>query len=325
MQLIDRVMSRPEFRERPPVLVEIGASGGTHAAWKRIAQWSVCVAFDPDSRDMQCVEKESSGYRGLFIQPAAAVAGDLDEAPFYLTRSPYCSSLLRPDAESLADWDFAPLFEVERTARVRCVRLSAALKNLGIDQVDWFKTDSQGTDLRLFLSLGDSIARRVLAAEFEPGLIDAYHEEDKLSAVLAAMDRREFWVSDLRILGTLRISAARAGRWSPRDRQLAGRVLKRSPGWAEMTCLNTLRGAGPFGPREWMLSWVIATLREQHGFALDLAERARETFDDPIFGELAAASDRQIEAALRRGRPWFILGEFGRRVAGFARRKLRGK
>ena len=138
---------------------------------------------------MQVVHDESAGYRRLHVFPAAAVPDDTAEADFHLTRSPYCSSLLRPDAAALGDWDFARLFDVERTVRVPCVSLAKALREAGVTRVDWFKTDSQGTDLRLFQSLGEAICRRVLAVEFEPGIIDAYEGEDKLSAVLAAMDR----------------------------------------------------------------------------------------------------------------------------------------
>ncbi len=320
--MIERVMNRPEFTDRPPVLVEIGASGGTHAAWKPIARWSVCVAFDPDRRDMQRVEGETGGYRLLLIQPAAAVAEPISEAEFHLTRAPHCSSLLVPNTEALADWDFAAMFDVERTARVPAVQLSTALKKLNIEQADWFKTDSQGIDLRLFLSLGEPICRRVLAAEFEPGIIDAYRGEDKLSTVLATMDRPDFWLADLRILGTLRIPAGRAGQWSDRERRLAGRVLRRSPGWGEMTYLNTFRGEGTFGLREWLLGWVIATLHEQHGYALDIARRAAAKFDDKMFGELATESERHIAELMRRGKLMFLMTDFWRRLTGFVRRKL---
>lgn len=322
--MIERILSRPEFVERPPVLVEVGASGGTHAAWRGIARWSICVAFDPDSREMKKVEDEATGYRTLHILPAAAIGDERTEAEFHLTRSPFCSSLLPPDQKALADWDFAALFEVDRTANVRCRYLPDVLRELNLPQVDWFKSDSQGTDLRLFQSLGDEVCRRVLSAEFEPGIINAYVGEEKLAAVLSAMDRPEFWVSDLQVLGTLRIPASRANRWSEQDRELARFALPRSPGWVEMTCLNTFRGAGPFGVREWLLGWVIATEKRQHGFALDLAERAAQQFPDPVFRELAGESELRMENDMRRARTKFNIRRFGKRLREFVRRKLAG-
>jgi hypothetical protein len=36
--LVDRILASPEFVERPPVLVDVGASGGIHAPWAAIAR-----------------------------------------------------------------------------------------------------------------------------------------------------------------------------------------------------------------------------------------------------------------------------------------------
>ena len=321
--MIDRVLSLPEFAAEPPVLVEIGASGGTHPAWKALARHSIGIAFDPDSRQMQVVHDESAGYRRLHVFPAAAVPDDRAEAEFHLTRSPYCSSLLRPDGAALRDWDFARLFDVEQTVRVPCVSLAKALGEAGVTRVDWFKTDSQGTDLRLFQSLGDAICRRVLAVEFEPGIIDAYEGEDKMSAVLAAMDRGEFWLSDLKLRGTLRMSPDDAARLGGHEAARLSAALPTSPGWGEMTYLNTFRGSGPFSKRDWLLGWVIACMNEQFGFALDLCRRAHVAVPDPLFTTLATETEGTIREKLRSGRTAFFVRSAVRGLRAFGGRVLK--
>jgi hypothetical protein len=45
-------MSRAEFAAEPAILFEVGASGGLNPAWSKLAKYSVCVAFDPDDREM---------------------------------------------------------------------------------------------------------------------------------------------------------------------------------------------------------------------------------------------------------------------------------
>jgi FkbM family methyltransferase len=323
LELIERILSGPEFSADPPVLIEVGASGGTNAKWRALAPYSVCIAFDPDARAMQPVHAETSGYRRLHIVPAAAVADDVKEAEFHLTRSPYCSSRLRPDAASLKDWSFARLFDVERTVRVPCVGLLRALEGAKVSRVDWFKSDSQGTDLRLFQSLGEQLCPRVLAVEFEPGIINAYEGEDKLSAVLAAMDRPEYWLCDLDLRGTLRMSPDDEGRLEDGRTGLLPTVLRSAPGWGEMTYLNTFHGS-PFSKRDWLLGWVIATTREQHGFALDLARRGGAATSDPIFSELLRESERIIRKKLIRrvAGHQFRIGLRGLRS--MARRVLKG-
>jgi FkbM family methyltransferase len=324
VELLDRILLAPEFAAEPPVLIEVGASGGTNAKWKALAPHSICIAFDPDARAMEAVHAETSGYRRLHVIPAAAVADEVNEAEFHLTRSPYCSSRLRPDAAALGDWSFARLFDVERTVRVPCVGLQRALREAGVARVDWFKTDSQGTDLRLFQSLGESLCLRVLAAEFEPGIINAYEGEDKLSTVLAAMDRPEFWLCDLDIRGTLRMSPDEAVRLEDGRTGLLSTVLRAAPGWGEMTYLNTFHGGGPFSKRDWLLGWVIATIREQHGFAFDLARRAEAATSQTVFAELARESERIIRKRLRRQEAGHRLRVGLRGLRSVARRVLKG-
>ena len=52
------------------------------------------------------------------------------------------------------------------------------MDRLSLSGIDWLKTDSQGTDLRIFNSLRPEVRSRVLAIDIEPGLIDAYVGED---------------------------------------------------------------------------------------------------------------------------------------------------
>jgi FkbM family methyltransferase len=328
LELVDRILSGPEFVADPPVLIEVGASGGTNAKWRALAPYSICIAFDPDTRAMAAVHEETSGYRRLHVIPAAAAADDVSEAEFHLTRSPYCSSRLRPDAAALGDWSFARLFDVERTVRVPCIGLPKALQEACVSRVDWFKSDSQGTDLRLFQSLGEALCLRVLAVEFEPGIINAYAGEDKLSAVLSAMDRPEFWLCDLDIRGTLRIAPEEAGRLEEGRTGLLSTVLRPAPGWGEMTYLNTFHGGGgaggPFSKRDWLLGWVIASTREQHGFALGLARRAGAATSEPVFAELARESERIIRKKLRRSKAGHRLRIGLRGLRSMARRVLKG-
>lgn len=295
MRRIEQVLRRPELRERPPVLVDIGAAGRLPKAWRRLARHSICIAFDADDRDFGEQVKRSHSYRTLHLHNHIVTDQNLSELDFYLTHSPHCSSALPPDSEKLAAWIFADLFDMVRKVRLRARRLADVLAEHELTYVDWFKTDSQGTDLRLFLSLGETIVDRVLAASFEPGLIDAYQGEDKLHALLARMDRLPFWIHDMEVRGTQRLSRKL---WEQRIRQRTGDGpllgLRSSPGWAEVSYLNTLEPAGRFDRRDFMLAWVLASIHAQHGFALEVAVKGEEQLGDPIFAELAHDSLREI-------------------------------
>lgn len=284
MLIADWILSRQEFQDHPPVLVDIGASGAINPKWGSIARHSICIAFDADEREMAYTVNETSGFRKLYVFNKIVTNQPGDRAEFHLTRSPYCSSLLRPDEKSLAGWSFADLFEIDRTVTLPATTLASALKEIGMEKVDWFKTDSQGIDLRLFKSLGDDRIRRVLVAEFEPGIIDAYAGEDKLWHVLQYMDTQPFWVSRMNVRGAHRLHSGMVGRKLKGAENI---YLRESPVFAELTYANALQADAPYlCKRDFLLGYLFAVIEQQYGFALEIAERGYERFADESFKTL---------------------------------------
>jgi len=306
MNFLEKILTRPEFEADPPVLVDIGASGGLNRSWKILAKYSVCLAFDPDSREMQPAQRASSAYRELHVFPRAVTSGAEGPADFYLTESPACSSLLPPDEKNLATWEFAGRFRVVKKTTVETMHIRTALGTIGCQRVDWFKTDSQGADLRLFLSLGEALLGKVMVAEFEPGIMDAYCGEDKLWRLMSAMDGHGFWMCRAELKGSARLGAGAAKRMGRFERNYLVHLLKPAPGWGEVTYLNSF-AAHERSRRDYLLGWVCATILEQHGFALELAHAAFERFADAIFTDAAEESMRRIRRSYFRLPAYFPL------------------
>ena len=295
MKIIHRVLQRPEFEKEPPVLVDVGASGGLHAAWKPLAKYSLCIAFDPDDREMRIDTSTNGDYRKLYVYNRVLTAGPESAADFYLTKAPACSSVLPPRPEKLASWEFAERFEVLQTVRVETIHLQTVLRELQLNRIDWFKTDSQGTDVRLFESLGEPLVRRVLIAEFEPGILESYQGDDKLWQVMAAMDRLNFWMCDMEIKGSQRIRKSLMRDFWPVETKYMVHLLKTAPGWAEVAYINAFR-EDDFSLRDWLLGWVCATLKGEHGFAMELATTAQSLFNDPMCEDLRQHSIGSIRS-----------------------------
>jgi len=317
MSLIDLVFQEPELRDSPPVLVDIGAAGGVIPVWRDIARHCIGVGFEPDARDAARLGAANSAFRHwVYIAGLVApTAGEGERKRFFLTSSPHCSSLLRPRTEALKDWLFADLFIVQETVEVPAVTLAGALVAHGLDRIDWLKCDTQGLDLSLYLSLPDTWRRRMLAVEFEPGLIDAYEGEDKFWQVLRAMEAEPFWISDLHVCGTRRGNTAlfrkllgeRTTRW-------AGRIAPVSPGWVNVRYLRSLgTPAGQLDRRDLLLAWVFADLLGQHAHALTAAHEGAERFDGGIFKQMAARSARRLRWSMLAGFPDLILRRLGLR------------
>jgi FkbM family methyltransferase len=312
VSFVDKIMRLPALLDSPPVLVDIGASGDLHPKWRPIARYAICVAFEPDERQAAHLATASTQFRQLHAYPTAASERSEAQAPFYLTSSPFCSSRLRPKADALADYAFAPLFEVQREISVPTNDLRSALGELGLDRIDWFKVDSQGTDLRLFQSLGEDTFAKVLVAEFEPGIIDAYHDEDKLADLMRFMDEHGFWASDLQVQGSPRVrSDLLQARFGRRTQAYLPAAVRRAPGWVEAEYFNDFKSED-LTERDFLLGFALALLRSHYGFALELAVRGRERFDGTLFTELEAKASRMIRHRLLRV-PAFLLRELARR------------
>lgn len=307
MKLPERILAEPELIAEPPVLVDVGAAGGVHPAWRRIARFSIGVGFEPDARETAALDAARRMFRKWIFCPALAVpAATADgRAALHLTRSPQCSSTLRPNAAALGAWAFADFFAVTETRTVPATTLVEALAAQGITHTDWLKCDTQGLDLKLFASLPAEWRARLLAVEFEPGLIDAYEGEDKLAEVLAAMAREPFWLAELTVGATPRGRPELLEKWlGPSAVRWVRRLTPGAPAWANARFLREIAGSGETpNRRAHLLAWVFATITGQHGSALGVADAGARQFGGRLFDEMAAESARSLRWAMLRGGP----------------------
>lgn len=295
---IDKVLTAFNIQ---PVLVDIGASGAPPKVWEPIARHSIYVGFDPDRRELHDVA-EGRYARSIIINEAVTSAPDQNQLHFHLTQSPYCSSTLPPDTAALANYLFSDLFVVEKEVSVPASPLDAVIDRLGLQSVDWFKTDSQGTDLRLFQSLKDNLRERVLAIDIEPGLIDAYRGEDLFVDAHRELLRQGFWLSSLEVKGTVRmkrttLQAMKSHGLESQDCHIYQSV-RPSPAWCESRYLRTLESLAErkAEARDYALLWVFALLDRQPGFALDLALEYKRVFgNEDLFPLLWEAPLRQVQ------------------------------
>jgi hypothetical protein len=299
MGLIDKILSSEIFRLQPPVLIDIGASGKIHQKWKRIAKYAICIAFDADERDFTAENQEKSKYKKLLIKRNLVSEQAGQSADFYLTQSPHCSSLLEPDSLSLKDWAYSPIFTVEKTEKLTTTDINTTLTEFGITYIDWYKSDSQGIDLRLFKSIDAAIRNKIAIAEFEPGILDAYQQEDKLADLLSYQDaQKTFWLADLQVKGPIRMPHEKLTEVVPNPllQKVLGKVGNTAPGWTEMTFCNQFKNPEMLNQRSLMIGWISATLIGQHGFAYTLADKGLEQWGNTLFQQMKKTSAQKLRS-----------------------------
>ena len=274
-----------------PVLIDVGASGTTPAIWDSIAKHSIYVGFDPDLRDIQELPDEQF-HRAIIVNEAIASQQESEEVLFYLTQSPYCSSVLKPDSKSLADFLFSDYFVVEKETKVRATTLNAVIERLDLKGVDWLKTDSQGTDFRIFNTLSKDIRSQVLAIDIEPGLIDAYIGEDLFVDAHKGLVSQGFWLSNLNVCGEVRLKKSTLEKLTKIDSDVSLELIsfyhKKSPGWCEARYLRTIDwlAQGNFDKRHYVMLWVFSLLDRQLGFAIEVAFEYERIFGRDKFSQV---------------------------------------
>ncbi len=251
-------------------------------------------------------EITNGGYRKLYVyNKIVSTKSNEKEEKFYLTKSPFCSSLLEPDQKNLNDWNIADLFNVEKIVDLQTTNLLDVLKKLGLQQIDWFKTDSQGTDIRIFQSLGDEMIKKIIVADFEPGIINAYKNEDKLFHLLSYMEKLPFWISELFLPQAVRINKRiketildkKIGYSSDKILNL---VLKSSPTCGEISYLNSFKDASCLTKRDYLLAIALACVKKQFGFALELADAGEGKFNNLLFTEIKNDILNEIEIKIKK-------------------------
>ncbi len=278
--IIDKILKSEYFKENPPILVDIGASGEINSKWTKIAKYSICLCFDADTREFNISEKSNSIYKKLIsINRIVTSENTDDKINFYLTNSPYCSSSLEPDLNALSKWFFSSLFNVEEIVKLNAIKIEDALKQSKIGYIDWFKTDTQGTDLRLYTSLPNFIKEKILVCEFEPGIIDAYKNEDKIFTVMKTMHQDNYWLAQMNVKGTQRLSDENK---KYLHQKKINKTIPDNPCWAELTYLRTLNFTEK---RNLLLLLVFSLIEKQYGFSLEVCNYALKNNNDSLFEE----------------------------------------
>jgi len=310
--IISKIAQLEEIQTNPPVLVDVGASGALIPQWKNIAHFSICIAFDADDREFDCIEKESNDFKKLFVFNRIVtdkLENGKDEATFYLTNNPYCSSLLEPfdsKGEKMENYYFADYFEVEKQTTLKAITLNDALKQVEVPQIDWFKTDSQGIDLRLFTSLSKELQDKTIVAEFEPGFVDIYKGEDKIIDVLQELSKNSlFFLTEFDVKRVVQLSQTTFQRLYPTKvkQDAALNALRTVPAWSEMTYMNNLKTDKTPTKRDFILGWLFSTIQNHHDLAFNYATQAKEKLskeelNDNLFHDLQNYSYDELENIL---------------------------
>jgi hypothetical protein len=279
---IDSIVQKHEIH---PILIDIGSSGEPPEIWNDIKHYSQYIGFDPDSRDT--TNGASLGYWKADIIDKAVIVGDDAFADIFLTKSPHCSSTLLPDIEMLKHYAWHDLFTVLEKTKASAISIPALINQLPLDRIDWFKTDSQGIDLRLFLSIPTLVRDQVLAVDIEPGLMPAYEGEDYFTSAHESLIKQGFWLADMYIGSCPRIHQNSANKIFNTKKLNIGELCRESligsPYYCEARYFRTIEWLNSHNAdkRDYLLLCIFALIGGKLGYALDVIDAYKRKAIDP--------------------------------------------
>lgn len=246
----ERLIQFLEHRDIHLVLVDVGASGELWEGFQTLLPVADLLRFDPDLRAMQTIASKE-GLRRIIINKVVTDSS-ASEVNFYLTKSPYCSSALRPDFERIRDYPYEDLFEIVGESKLPATTLAQALRDAGLERVDWVKLDTQGTEFRILRSLPRNLLDQLLACDIEASFYAHYVGSDTLPNMHNFMLEEEFWVAGMTPHLRTRVGKdALKSIEQPQPNGFRRRVFQtsmhRSPTTLEMTYARTIRGARKSG------------------------------------------------------------------------------
>lgn len=277
--IIKKILESEAFISNPLVLVDLGGSGFLHEFFKPLKDYAIIVTVDADKRDFNLVKEKNTIKVNNIVSDS-----ELEFSDFYLTSFPHCSSRLKPSNQKLEEYSFASFFEIVSKQQLETVTLKKILHDNNLKTIDWFKADTQGTDLRLFKSIPEEVRDKIIVAEFEPGIIDAYDGEDKFFEVLSYMENKNYWADDAVIKGSKRLNYNFLSKYVELNNlKNIDQHIKMSPGWCEISFINTYNNEAMLSERDLLAGIVFSLLKKQEGFALKLSYIGKEMHNAKIF------------------------------------------
>ena len=300
----------PTFREHPIVLADVGARGGLRPNWRSARPQLRLLGFEPDrgEYDRLVADSADGGHGDRYFN--VALHDHRGSMTLHVARDPGLTSLFPPNRPFLDAFPDADRFDTVDRVSIATDTLDRIVAEHQIEDVDFIKADTQGTELFVLRGATGVLASQVTGVEVEAEFAQIYSGQPVFADVDTLLRDLGFHLFDLRPCYWKRAAGRSVG--GPH-----GQII-----WADALYLKGVQalqsstaGLAPH-PRKakWLKAMSVALLYGYRDYALEIAHSVDIWSTD----EVAA-----IERELRRGDSASLAVPFfpGRRyvAAGFRR------
>ncbi len=185
------------FRKYPFIMIDIGASGGAVKEWARLGRHLRVVGFEPDEREYINLSARKSQNKNVTYLNTLVHKEYSPKVKFNLYAVQQLSSLFQPNVDLLSKFGKTDTWRVARSVEVKVDSLDNQLRKNNIEDVDFVKIDTQGSELAVLEGAKGILDGAAFGVYVEAEFTPVYKDQPLFSDVDTFLRRHGFQLFEI--------------------------------------------------------------------------------------------------------------------------------
>ena len=186
---------RPLYERHPIVLADVGARGGIKSNWLPARRHLRVLGFEPDTTEFERLVATADGTTTFFN---TALHNQRGTVPLYVARDRGLTSIYKPNRAFVDAFPQADRFDTTSVVEMHTDTLDSVAAEHGIEDVDFIKADTQGSELHVLQGARGVLSRSTLGVEVEVEFAPIYEGQPLFADVDRHLRGLGFLLFDLR-------------------------------------------------------------------------------------------------------------------------------
>ena len=164
-RFIQHLVAERAFKQRPLVIVDVGARGGFEKHWALYGDQVKLIGFEANTNECELLNQQASGFDRRFYP--VALHQNTGRRTFYSTAYPAGSGFYQPDMRQVRRFPDKVNLTVIETIDLDTTSFDSFASENGIDYVDFMKLDTESVELDILKGAIGSLRKSIMGLSIE--------------------------------------------------------------------------------------------------------------------------------------------------------------